>query len=348
MSVSTPLPLSQFDYDLPSSLIAQKPVYPRDSSRLLIVPQDKSPFEHKRFRDLPNWVGRGDLLVVNRTKVIPARIKFGKATGGKGELLLLRPLAGKIKESLTWEAVGRPMKSLRAGQRLLCSGGAEIEICERLGDKLRVSSTVPLWNVIQQEGELPLPPYIDRPIQAQDELDYQSLFAQELGAVAAPTASLHFTSELLDNLKERGVELCEIVLHVGLGTFAPVREEYANDVRGHTMHQEMFRVPSATQSKIESVKQKGGRVVAVGTTVVRALETWGAEGRVDGESNLFIYPEYDFKVVDGLITNFHLPRSTLLMLVAALTGQTRLKQAYAEAIRQNYRFFSYGDAMLIL
>ncbi|HSI02997.1 MAG: tRNA preQ1(34) S-adenosylmethionine ribosyltransferase-isomerase QueA [Myxococcota bacterium] len=340
------LPLSLFDYDLPPELIAQEPARPRDASRLLRLSRSSGAVSHHVFGELPTLLRAGDLLVVNRTKVIPARLQAQRPTGGRVEVLFLSP-QGALETATRWEVMGRPGDAFKVGKTVI-TGGVSLRVVAREGANAMLEGDGPLWPLLEQRGEVPLPPYIKReaPV-ASDTADYQTVFAREPGAVAAPTASLHFTDAVLERLTAAGVERAEVVLHVGAGTFLPVREEHAGDVRAHAMHAEHYAIPEATVRAIEAARKRGGRVVPVGTTSLRALETWAATGEPSGSSRLFIYPGYEFRVTDALVTNFHVPRSTLLMLVSALAGRERVLAAYAEAVRARYRFFSYGDAMLI-
>jgi S-adenosylmethionine:tRNA ribosyltransferase-isomerase len=318
--------LDLFDYALPPHLIAQAPTTPRDHSRLLYLGHDAR--SHHRFYELPSLLRPGDLLVVNRTKVIAARLRGEHESGAKVEMLATSPFT----------AIGRPARRLQPGMRIRV-GPTWLTVTSRHDEE--ISSDCDLMALAAVHGEVPLPPYIQRPAAASDALDYQSIFAKDAGAIAAPTASLHFTEALLAALLARGVLCAEVVLHVGLGTFAPVRDP--DDVQNHRMHAERYEVPAETACMLDRAK----RVVAVGTTVVRALESFRATGRSHGSTELFILPGYAFLAVDALITNFHVPRSTLLMLVAAFAGRTRILDAYREAIACQYRFFSYGDGMLI-
>ena len=348
--MSEPLPLDLFEYELPDERIAQAPAEPRDQSRLLVVDRSSGARSHRRFFELPDFLRQGDVLVVNRTRVIPARLKGRRPSGGKVELLLHRPLDGTIEDAREWLALGKPGKALREGATVLVEGGVEIRVVGREGSMVRVRAVDPLWPTLLAVGELPLPPYISRPEGnlATDSEQYQTVFAREPGAVAAPTASLHFTPRVLSDLEERGVEVVEVLLHVGPGTFLPVRPEAADDIRSHRMHGEQYEVSANSLERIKRAREEGGRVVAVGTTAVRALETCAKSGELRGESTLFIYPGYEFQLVDAMVTNFHLPRSTLLMLVSAFAGRESILSAYAEAVKNEYRFFSYGDAMLLL
>ncbi len=330
--------VEEFDYQLPEELIAQEPLPERDASRLLVLPRRSGPVRHARVRDLPDLLRAGDVLVVNDARVIPARLHGRKeGTGGKVELLLVEPLAGG-----DWLALGQASKPLREGARVEVLGSA-IEIVQvREGGELVVRLPVrgdALWSFLERAGEVPLPPYIRHAPGETDRERYQTVFARERGAVAAPTAGLHFTPALIEALGARGIAVARITLHVGPGTFLPVR---ARRVEDHRMHRERYFVPAETAQALA----RAGRVVAVGTTALRTLEA--SAGRPGpGATDLFITPGYDFQVVDALFTNFHLPKSTLLMLVAAFAGLDRIRAAYREAIAERYRFFSYGDAMLI-
>ncbi len=343
------LPLALFEYSLPPELIAQAPAEPRDTSRLLHLPKQGGDLRHLRFTDLAELLRPGDLLVLNQTRVIKARLHLRTPHGGKVELLCFRPVDGPLTEAKTWQALGKPGSALKPGKDLVAPDGSRLVVLGRDGAAATVRAEAPLYDLMGRWGEVPLPPYIERDQRRErDAQDYQAVFAREPGAVAAPTASLHFSEALLARLAAQGVRTTHLTLHVGPGTFLPVREEHHDDVRRHVMHPEWYDVPEATQAALEATRQAGGRVIAVGTTVVRALETWAQSGAARGESTLFIYPPYEFRAVDGLITNFHLPRSTLLLLVSAFAGRERVLGAYNEAVAQRYRFFSYGDAMAIL
>jgi len=341
------LRVSDFDYELPEELIAQEPVEPRDAARLMVVHRVSGRVEHRVFRDLPEYLRAGDVLVLNDTRVIPARL-FGakEGTGGRVEVLLLRRLAPDV-----WEALVRPGRRLPVGARVVLGGGAlvatAVDRTDAGGRVLRFEPPGELERRLPEVGQMPLPPYIRR--QLQDPERYQTVFAREEGSAAAPTAGLHFTPALLERIGAMGVEVVYLTLHVGLGTFRPVQVERVEE---HRMHAEYYSVPPATAAAVSGAKREGRRVVAVGTTVARTLEAASsADGQVapgHGWTDLFIYPGYRWKVVDALITNFHLPRSTLLMLVSAFLGRERTLAAYAEAVRERYRFFSFGDAMLIL
>ena len=338
--------VAAFDYELPGELIAKAPLPERDASRLLVVPRSEGAPEHRAVRDLTDLLREGDLLVVNDAKVIPARLRGHKqGTGGKVELLLVEPLGGR-----DWLALGSSSKPLRPGA-IVEAHGARIEVVAAGEGELTIRLPVEgedLWRYLDEAGETPLPPYIDRPPEASDRERYQTIFARERGAVAAPTAGLHFTDALVESLRLRGISLAPITLYVGPGTFLPVRSRRIED---HRMHRERYSVPRETAEAWSRTRERGGRVVAVGTTALRTLEAATGGGRLragPGATDLFVFPGYRFRAVDGLFTNFHLPRSTLLMLVAAFAGLDRILAAYREAVRQKYRFFSYGDAMLIV
>jgi S-adenosylmethionine:tRNA ribosyltransferase-isomerase len=339
----TPLTLDDFDYELPPELIAQHPASRRASSRLLRV--SGSELHDCRFSDLPQFLARGDLLVFNDTRVIKARLLGKKQTGGRIEVLIERMLGSH--EAL---AHIRASHAPRAGARLLLGEAIEAEVTDRVDDlyRLRFTGEVPLAELLDRHGTVPLPPYIARPPIAEDERRYQTVYARSPGAAAAPTAGLHFDKAMLAALRAAGVELAFLTLHVGAGTFQPVRTQ---DLSQHRMHAEAYEIPPQTASAIAAARRGGKRVIAVGTTSVRALEASAARhGNVvegAGETDLFITPGYPFRVVDRMLTNFHLPKSTLLMLVSAFAGVEPVRHAYRHAIALRYRFFSYGDAMLI-
>jgi S-adenosylmethionine:tRNA ribosyltransferase-isomerase len=340
------LKTSDFDYDLPSEYIAQTPLEPRDSSRLLIIDRESNKVAHRHFYDLGEFLQPRDLLVLNETRVIPARIFGNKIpSGGRIELLLLRQ-----RDSLTWEAlVGG--KGLTPGKRLQVDDGPAGEISVDLGGALRmVRFDQPIDPMLDQIGHVPLPPYIREPLSVRDR--YQTVYAQEPGSAAAPTAGLHFTLDLIEQLKGKGVNFANVILHVGLDTFAPVNED---DPLDHVIHTEWCQLSQETVDLINQTKEAGGRVIAVGTTSVRTLETAGHAagsgqilGQFEGKTELYILPGYQFRVVDAMITNFHLPKSTLVMLVSAFMGREKLLDAYELAKQEGYRFYSFGDAMLIL
>ncbi|MEO5331290.1 MAG: tRNA preQ1(34) S-adenosylmethionine ribosyltransferase-isomerase QueA [Magnetococcus sp. YQC-5] len=338
--------LGDFDYHLPDDRIAQRPVHPRDGARLLVSHPEG--ITDGRFTDLTTWLRPGDLLVLNDVRVIPARLLGRKPTGGRVEILLLRPLNLDLG---IWEALVGANKPVRPGSMILLGDGFYAEIQTRVEERFQVRLRVDEGDVataIERFGHLPLPPYIVDSDQAEDQKRYQTVYARHPGAVAAPTAGLHFTPTLLADLAAMGVEMAMATLHVGLGTFQPVRCE---DLSRHVMHREFFTLSPDAARQVNATRLRGGRVVAVGTTVVRILESAACkEGRVApvmGETDLFILPGFRFQVVDLLITNFHLPKSTLLMLVAAFTGMTRLQRDYNHAIASGYRFYSYGDANLL-
>jgi S-adenosylmethionine:tRNA ribosyltransferase-isomerase len=350
--------LSGYDYELPTELIAQNPAVPRDSSRLLVIDSLSTGVEKPAldyiFRDLVEILKSGDLLVMNNTKVIPARLYGRKSTGAEVEVLLLEE-----RQHNCWLALVKPGKYFKPGTQIIFDGqklaaGNEltatvVERDEATGGRLLqfdLPENVPLVQVLEKFGEIPLPPYINASSAADEQ--YQTVYAQEQGAIAAPTAGLHFTPELLQKLRDIGINQAFLTLHVGVGTFRPVEVE---DVTTHQMHEEWIEVSNATVEQIKATKAAGGRIIAVGTTVVRALEGAAQSGDLQpyvGKVNLFIYPGYQWRVVQGLITNFHLPRSSLLMLVSALIGRERLLKIYEQAIASRYRFYSFGDAMLIL
>lgn len=335
---------SDFHYDLPAELIAQTPLPERSGARMLHLPADTG-FVDRRIVDLPMLLRAGDLLVFNDTRVIPARLHARKHTGGLAEILIERVLGEhEVKAMLGVSKKPRP------GDRLVLEDGSEVEVMDREDGffRLRFPSDLPLAQRLDQLGHMPLPPYIDRVDDETDRDRYQTVFAREPGAVAAPTAGLHFDESLIASLQERGVDIGHVTLHVGSGTFRPVR---ADDIRDHRMHSEWINVGAALCAQIRATRAAGGRVVAVGTTVVRALES--ARGGGDevlpfaGETSIFIYPGYRFASADLLLTNFHLPESTLLMLVCAYAGRDSVLAAYRHAVATRYRFFSYGDAMLV-
>lgn len=337
--------VSDFDYSLPQELIAQQPCPDRDHSRLLVLAKDSGVTRHCHFYDLPTLLNGDELLVLNDTKVLPARLRAAKASGGRLEILLLRPLGPD-----SWSCLVKPAKRAPVGTELFFDGGLMGRVIDLGREGLRtISFSVQGRGFIEllgQVGEMPLPPYITE--KPKDPQRYQTVYAAVPGAAAAPTAGLHFTPALFDALAERGVETVAITLHVGLGTFRPVVVE---NVEEHLMHEEYYEVSQTAAATINRARRQGRKIVAVGTTAVRVLETAGKTGAVapgSGWTDIFIYPGYSFNQVDGLVTNFHLPRSTLLMLVSALAGRASILRAYKEAIALRYRFFSFGDAMLIL
>ncbi len=337
-----------FSYELPQELIAQNPLDNRDSSRMLVLKLSSGEIEHSFFKLLPLFLEKEDLLVLNNTKVLPARLLGKKKnTGGKVEFLLLHPL----KEENSWEVLCSPGKNARPGNIIIFGNGeltaVVLDILSSGSRKVRFSSSVPLEEALNNLGQIPLPPYIKKKLDNVER--YQTVYAQSKGSAAAHTAGLHFTPSLFEKLQEKGVDWTYLTLHIGVDTFRPVKTEYVHE---HPMHSEYFELPRVTAEKINNAKEKGKKIIAVGTTSCRVLETMGDDnGRVEagrGETDIFIYPGYRFKMVDALITNFHLPRSTLLMLVSAFAGKDMILEAYREAIQRRYRFFSFGDAMLII
>ena len=336
--------LSDFVYDLPEERIAQTPVEPRDHSRLMVVHRDTGAIEHRHFYDIIDYLNPGDCLVINETKVIPARLYGERPSGGACEVLLLKQLGPK-----RWETLVRPGKKLRPGAevsfgdgRLKCrvtdttdAGGRSVEFeCEGSFEA-----------ALDALGEMPLPPYIHEKLEDRDR--YQTVYARQDGSAAAPTAGLHFTPELMNRIREKGVDIVPVLLHVGLGTFRPVKVE---NIEEHEMHSEYFEVTQEAADRVNAARDRGGRIVAVGTTSVRTLESAARDGKLQamrGDTSIFIKPGYRFQLVDALITNFHLPGSTLIMLVSALWERERILAAYRTAVEEKYRFFSFGDAMLI-
>lgn len=341
--------LADYDFPLPDELIAQEPPAERGSSRLLLVDRAAGTISHRRFAELPDLLAPGDLLVRNETRVIPARLIGRKESGGRIELLLVETAEGEEK---LWRCMTRSAKPARPGCRLTFAGNLRGEVVADLGDgwrSVRFTCSGEFLTHLESAGEMPLPPYIARPPRDADRERYQTVFAGEPGAVAAPTAGLHFTPATFAALAGRGVESRGLILHVGPGTFLPVRAERLDD---HRMHAERYEIPAATAAAVNRARGEGRRVVAVGTTSTRALESAvDAHGAVQagrGATDLFIRPGHRFRAVDALLTNFHLPRSTLLVLVSAFAGRDLILEAYREAVAEKYRFFSYGDCMLIL
>jgi S-adenosylmethionine:tRNA ribosyltransferase-isomerase len=332
----------QFDFDLPERLIAQHPPAERGSSRLLYAHQGV--LEDCRFADLPRLVRAGDVLVLNDTRVVKARLLGHKESGGKVEVMVER-----VVDAHHVLALVRASHMPKAGSRLFLSGEITAEVVAREGEffRLRFASDVPVLELLERHGRLPLPPYITHEADEHDEVRYQTVFARQEGAVAAPTAGLHFDEAMLHRLQDEGVQITYVTLHVGAGTFQPVRSEFVHE---HRMHREWYEIPSATADAVNFARAAGGRVIACGTTSLRALESAARPGTLEpggGETTIFITPGYRFNIVDMLLTNFHLPRSTLLMLVCAFGGMDEMLAAYRHAVQQEYRFFSYGDAMLI-
>ncbi len=337
--------VSDFNYNLPEELIAQVPLQKRDESRLMVLNRKLETIEHKKFKDIIDYLEPGDCLVRNNTKVIPARIYGKKETGANVEFLLLNNIEGDI-----WESIVRPGNKLHVGTKVIFGDGlltAEIlEVMPGGTRKVKFSYTGIFNEILDKIGLMPLPPYIHEELKEKDR--YQTVYAKYNGSAAAPTAGLHFTPELLKKIEEKGVKIANVTLHVGIGTFRPVKEE---TVEAHEMHSEHYYIKQEDVEKINETKKSGKRVIAVGTTSCRVLETISDENgmvkETEGDTQIFIYPGYKFKCLDGLITNFHLPQSTLLMLVSALAGKDYVMKAYEEAVKEKYRFFSFGDAMFI-
>ena len=336
---------SDFYYDLPQELIAQTPAEPRDSSRLLVFDRQNNTIEHKKFFNLPQFLQKGDVLVVNNTKVIPARIFGNKIpTGGKIEFLLLKRI-----DYTHWEVLTKPGRIAKVGAQFAFGDNLKATVCDIIDGGVRVVEFQfdgVFEDVLACVGEMPLPPYIKEKLQNKDR--YNTVYSKVDGSAAAPTAGLHFTHELLQQIKDMGVEIVDVLLNVGLGTFRPVNVE---DVETHKMHSEYFSVSQKSADTINKAKQEGRRIVAVGTTSVRVLESASQNGVLvasSGNTEIFIYPPYKFQIVDALITNFHLPESTLLMLVSALATKEQIMSVYEKAVEEKYRFFSFGDAMIII
>jgi S-adenosylmethionine:tRNA ribosyltransferase-isomerase len=337
--------VSEFNYDLPEELIAQVPIKNRDESRLMVVNREKRTIEHKTFKDIIDYLEPGDCLVRNNTKVIPARLYGKKETGANVEFLLLNNIEGDI-----WESIVRPGNKLHVGTKVIFGDGLlEAEILDIMPGgtrKVKFSYQGIFNEILDQIGLMPLPPYIHETLKDKDR--YQTVYAKYDGSAAAPTAGLHFTNELLEKIKEKGIEIANVTLHVGIGTFRPVKED---EVEKHDMHTEHYYIKKEDADKINNAKKNGKRIISVGTTSCRVLETVADENglvkEIEGDTNIFIYPGYKFKCVDNLITNFHLPQSTLLMLVSALSDKDFMLEAYKEAVKDKYRFFSFGDAMYI-
>ncbi len=342
------LKVDLFDFHLPEELIAQTPLEQRDASRLMVLNKETGSVKHHMFHDLLDYVQEGDCLVLNDTRVLPARL-FGtkEDTGANIEVLLLKQTQGD-----TWETLVKPAKRVKEGTVISFGDGRLTAVCKETSDQggrlLEFNYQGIFYEVLEQLGEMPLPPYIKERLDDQER--YQTVFAREQGSAAAPTAGLHFTEEMLEQLKTKGVHIAFLTLHVGLGTFRPVS---VDDLEEHDMHSEFYQVSEGTAALLNSVREKGGRIISVGTTSTRTLETIATEhnGKFvasSGWTNIFIFPGYEFKAIDGMITNFHLPKSTLIMLVSALAGRENVISAYEQAVAEKYRFFSFGDAMLIV
>lgn len=336
---------SDFDFYLPEELIAQTPLERRDGSRLLALDKYSGEIEHRHFYDLPDFLKAGDCLVMNNSRVLPARLIGTRKTGGMVELVLLRDLGDG-----RWECLSRPGRKTKPGTELSFGDGelnAAVEAVVEGGNRIvRFDYKGIFLEVLERLGKMPLPPYIKEELNEPER--YQTVYSRELGSAAAPTAGLHFTEELLEKLRAKGVKLCYVTLHVGLGTFRPVKED---EIEDHEMHSEFCVIPEETAQAVNETKRAGGRIIAVGTTSCRTLESFAKEdGTLEacsGWTNIFIYPGYKFKCIDALITNFHLPESTLIMLVSALAGRENILNAYKTAVEERYRFFSFGDAMFI-
>ena len=335
---------SSYYYDLPEELIAQTPVEPRDSSRLLVYHRKNGQIEHKIFRDIVDYLNNGDVLVINNTRVLPARLFGYKDTGAKIEVLLQKRIDLK-----NWEVIAKPFKRLSVGTKVTFSTNLSCEVVEK-GDygscKIRFDFDGVFEDRLSEVGQMPLPPYIHEKLKNKER--YQTVYSKVEGSSAAPTAGLHFTKELLTKIKDKGVDIIEVLLHVGLGTFRPVKED---NILNHDMHSEYIEMTEENANKLNRAKQEGRRIIAVGTTSVRVLESCADDnGKIvpqKRETDIFIYPSYKFKVVDALITNFHLPESTLIMLISAFAGYDETMHIYREAVKEKYRFFSFGDAMFI-
>ena len=338
--------VSDFNYELPESLIAQHPYDKRDEARLMVLDKTNENIEHKVFKDVIDYLNPGDCLVINNTKVIPARLYGKKDTGANVEFLLLKRIEGDI-----WESIVRPGSKLKTGAKVIFGDGllkaTILEVLENGNRKVEFEYNGIFNEILDQIGLMPLPPYITEATREDNE-KYQTVYAKHDGSAAAPTAGLHFTEELLQKIKEKGIEVANVTLHVGIGTFRPVKVE---NVEEHEMHSEHYYIKKEDAEKINRAKQNGNRVIAVGTTSCRVLESVaddnGIVKEVEGDTSIFIYPGYKFKCIDSLITNFHLPESTLIMLVSSLAGKDFIMRAYEEAVNEKYKFFSFGDAMII-
>ena len=338
--------VTDFDYILPEELIAQTPIEKRDMSRLMVLNMEKQTIEHKIFSNVIDYLEKGDCLVINNTKVIPARLYGKKITGANVEFLLLKQIEGDI-----WESIVRPGNKLKPGTKVFFGDGIlEAEVLDIMPGgtrKVRFIYEGIFNEILDKIGLMPLPPYIHEELKERNR--YQTIYAKHEGSAAAPTAGLHFTEDLLKKIEEKGIKVAKVTLHVGIGTFRPVKEE---NVEEHEMHSEHFYIKEEDVKKINETKKNGKRVISVGTTSCRVLESIsdnnGYVSEIEGDTSIYIYPGYKFKCIDGLITNFHLPKSTLLMLVSALAGREYILKAYNEAVKQRYRFFSFGDAMIII
>lgn len=336
---------SDFDFYLPEELIAQTPLEKRDTSRLLHLDKQTGEIEHKHFYDIKQYLHAGDCLVLNNSRVLPARLIGSRPTGGAVELVLLKDIGDN-----RWECLSRPGRKTKPGQELIFGNSELTAVVQEVtlgGNRIVKFSYEGIFlEILERLGKMPLPPYIKKELQ--DSERYQTVYSKEIGSAAAPTAGLHFTKELLAEIEDMGVKICYVTLHVGLGTFRPVK---ADKIEDHEMHSEFCIVPEETAETVNAVKRAGGRVIAVGTTSCRTLESFttqdGTLQATSGWTNIFIYPGYKFKCIDALITNFHLPESTLIMLVSALAGREHILNAYNTAVKQRYRFFSFGDAMFI-
>jgi len=337
---------TDFAFDLPDELVADRPLEQRDQSRLLHLNREEQSLTHRRFFNLPELLKKGDRIVFNNTRVIPGRLFAVKENGVRIELLFVKEI-----DSHHWNAIGRPAKRLKVGVTITLEKDPSVQFTveEQVSDGSRnLSCKDPITPILERLGEMPIPPYMERRADEADRTTYQTVYAKEKGAVAAPTAGLHFTDELLEQLREKGVDISFITLHVGIGTFRPVKAENPLD---HPMHSEEYDISEETAAEINATKQAGGRIIGVGTTVVRTLESCSDDSNVlhagRGATDLLILPGYKFKMIDSLITNFHLPESTLMMLVSALYNRDKIMEAYEAAIQEKYRFYSYGDSMFI-
>ncbi len=344
--------LSSFDYKLPKELIAQYPPQRRDSSRMMVLDRKAKTIHNRRFKDLISYLNKDDVLVFNDSRVVPARLPCRRETGGKAEIFLLKKVRDNVYEGLV-----RPASKLFAGKRVICEGSkivAEILENREVGKLIRFANVINVEKELARLGQVPLPPYIKRAPDKNDEVRYQTIYARKDGSTASPTAGLHFTEDMLASARDKGAKLAYLTLHVSYGTFAPVKKV---DIEEHRMHKESFELPEETQELIKGVRAGGsGRIITVGTTTTRVLEAnaerilnnGNKKKPIKGATGLFISPGYRFKIIDALFTNFHLPKSTLLMLICAFAGREFAMKAYSEAIRERYRFFSYGDCMLII